>query len=556
MPGAACMGRLARGATAVLAAFVLHMQAGLADDSGTGRAGDREWGYVVRDGDTVWDVAQRFLHDPGDWPKLQAHNRVADPRRLAPGSILHIPLDWLRLSEVPLRVSAVVGTATVRRPGSQAAEPLRKGVLLHQGDTVETGPDCHVELVLTDGSSLVLAGDSRLVLERVATFAGTGVNTTRLDLERGRIRASVQPADRAATRFEIDTVPALSSVRGTGFRVAVGPDAARTGTEVERGSVEVASAGRRRQVPAGFGVVTASGETPSQPRPLPQPPPAELLPERLERLPLRLPVALPPDAVGWRWTLLDGTEAPLFEQAYGGGELIGPEMPDGFYRSRLRAIGPDGLEGLDREWRLEVDARPEPPALLRPAHGGRAREARPSFAWARQDGLSYRLQVAADPGFAAPLVDIAGLPGPEARSPVDLGTGGWYWRVSASDGDDEGPFSDPQPFERRDPPRADAEPAVEDRDLIIRVRGGTPGQRYHFQLAESAAFDRPVADSILGDPELRVDKVLPGRYYLRTRIIDDDGYEGPFGPAQQIDVPPTTWWPAVVVPFVMLLLAL
>ena len=43
-------------------------------------------------------------------------------------------------------------------------------------------------------------------------------------------------------------------------------------------------------------------------------------------------------------------------------------------------------------------------------------------------------------------VDIAGLPGPEARSPVDLETGGWYWRVSASDGDDEGPFSDPQPF--------------------------------------------------------------------------------------------------------------
>ena len=88
------------------------------------------------------------------------------------------------------------------------------------------------------------------------------------------------------------------------------------------------------------------------------------------------------------------------------------------------------------------------------------------------------------------------------------------------------------------------------------MRGGTPGQRYHFQLAESAAFERPVADSILGDPELRVDKVLPGRYYLRTRIIDDDGYEGPFGPAQQIDVPPTTWWPALIVPFVMLLLAL
>ncbi|HMR33694.1 MAG TPA: FecR domain-containing protein [Geminicoccaceae bacterium] len=524
---------------------------------GSSPAQDGEWDYLVRAGDTVWDVAQRFLREPGDWPELQNLNRVDDPRRLAPGTVLRIPLVWMRLSDVPIRVSAIVGSATVLRNGSPTPEKLSEGDLLRQGDAVETAADSHVELTLTDGSSVVLAAGSKVVLERVATYASTGVTSTRLDLVHGRMDADVKPTDDAATRFEVDTVPALSSVRGTGFRVAIEPEAVRTATEVERGRVEVAAAGTRRQVDAGLGVVTTRGAAPGRPRPLLQPPAAELMPDRLERVPLRLPMPLPPDAVGWRWSLLGGAEVPLFERTAHGADLVGPDLPDGHYRARLRAIGRDGLEGLDREWQLEVDARPEPPPTLRPQRQGRVREPRPSFAWARQDGLTYRLQVAADPGFLQPKVELRDLPGPEARSPVDLEPGTWYWRIAAHDGDDEGPFSDPEPFERRDPPSAaEAEPGIEEGDLVIRVRAGSPGQRYQFQLAESPTFDRPVADSVNDRPELRLVKALPGRYYLRTRVIDDDGYEGAFTPPQQIDVPPTTWWPAVVVPFVMLLLAL
>jgi hypothetical protein len=44
--------------------------------------------------------------------------------------------------------------------------------------------------------------------------------------------------------------------------------------------------------------------------------------------------------------------------------------------------------------------------------------------------------------------------------------------------------------------------------------------------------------------------------YLRARAIEADGYEGAFSAPQRIDVVPTQWWPMVMVPLAMILLAL
>jgi hypothetical protein len=523
-----------------------------------GPARAQEWGYSVQGGDTIWDLARRHLKNPDDWLRLQQLNGIDEPRHLLPGTRLRFPFAWLRLDGVPARVSAVNGSANVRRAGGEQAVMLQVGETVQAGDVVETAPDATAELAFVDGSTLILAGASQLVLDGIGAHRESGATDTQVDLTQGRIDTAVQPADPAASRFEVRTVPAVSSVRGTEFRVAVEPEGARASTEVVDGRVAVAAAGRQRQVAALFGVVTDKGRAPGRPRPLLPAPPREALPTLLDRVPIALAPPPQPGAVGWRWALLavGAGDAPLFERAYDRSELRGPDLPDGLYRMRLRAIDADGLEGLDREWRVEIDARPEPPAQLRPQHLGRVRESRPVFAWARQDGIvGYRLQVAADPSFGSPVVDIAGVEGAELESPVELAPGSWYWRVAARDASDEGPFGDPQPFERRDPPTSTVEPPELDEDrLVIRVRGGSPGQRYQFQLAETRDFFRPVVDRTLAVPELVVARPLPGQYYLRTRIIDDDGYEGQYGPIQQIDVPPTSWWPAVVTPLVMLLL--
>ncbi|HZV39008.1 MAG TPA: LysM domain-containing protein, partial [Pseudoxanthomonas sp.] len=73
-------------------------------------AGD--WTYRVRPGDTLWDFSAAYLKSGYRWQQLQAHNRIADPYRLPPGSTLQVPITWLRAEPASAKVVAVHGSAT------------------------------------------------------------------------------------------------------------------------------------------------------------------------------------------------------------------------------------------------------------------------------------------------------------------------------------------------------------------------------------------------------------------------------------------------------------
>ena len=51
-----------------------------------------EVAHTVQEGDTLEGLARAYLSSPSQWPLLQRRNKVTDPRRLRPGSVLWIPV--------------------------------------------------------------------------------------------------------------------------------------------------------------------------------------------------------------------------------------------------------------------------------------------------------------------------------------------------------------------------------------------------------------------------------------------------------------------------------
>ncbi|MBU0827776.1 MAG: LysM peptidoglycan-binding domain-containing protein, partial [Gammaproteobacteria bacterium] len=109
-----------------------------------------EIAHTVQDGDTLEGLAKAYLAAPRQWPLLQARNKVTNPRRLQPGSIIWIPV---RLQPAEsATVEFVHGAVTARANASDARAPVAKGNKLDEGTALQVGPDAFVSVRLADGT--------------------------------------------------------------------------------------------------------------------------------------------------------------------------------------------------------------------------------------------------------------------------------------------------------------------------------------------------------------------------------------------------------------------
>lgn len=497
--------------------------------------------HLTQRGDTLIGLGQRLLAEPARWPELQRLNAIRNPRRMPIGMPIRVPLAWMRVERPPAMVLAASGGAFGQ------AEPLAPGQTLPEGALIEAGARGQATVQLVDGTVLRLRPGSTLRIETSQRLPAVGLVRSGARLERGAVEVDARPAKGGQPGFRIGTPQGVLGVRGTQFRVSAGE--VDTRGEVLEGAVGAsgtAAPGAERRVEAGFGtLIDRSGRVAAPTRLLP-PPELHDPPVRHERPVVRVRVVPMEGAAQYRVQVArdERFDELLADVRSTTAELRIVGLEDGRWVMRLRVADAGGLEGRDALAVLQIKARPEPPLPRAPASGAVLRGASAGFSWATSaEAKAYRLQLArgsdvSAAAFAAPLRDVDGI----QASAIDfdsLAPGAYVWRLASVRADgDQGPFGDASRFELKAlPPELPPPPPPAVGDQEVRLHWtGEPGQRFDFQLARDPAFSQLVDDRTLDRAGVELPLPGDGRFYLRLRVRETDGFVGPWTATQHFDV--------------------
>ena len=496
--------------------------------------------YVVRAGDNPWNITQRYLKNIDYWPRIQDYNQILDAQAIQPGTVLRMPVAWMRGERTRAHVVDVRGE--VEHQLGEHVAPLASGMQVEPGAVIRSGEDSSLTLEFPDGSRSLVGANTELTLREIRRLKASGAQQLDVELRRGHIENTVRPVGRGGGRYRIHTPAAVAAVRGTDFRATAEGDGLRT--ETLEGEVALQNRRGTTRLPAGTGSYVTPGKAPEASSRLLPAPQLDSLPERIDRVPFRVVIEPVAGAVRYRtqiaadggFTALD-SDRTATEPA-----ILGKDgLADGSYRLRVRAIDGRGLEGLDGEREIVIDARPEPPFPSAP--GEFATEESVRFEWAHSpEATAYHFQLAADPDFERILVTRDDLQVAQLTLEDEMPAGNYWWRVgltTAAEG--RGPYSDIQRF-RRPPPGPAAEPPEVDGDVLqLRWRATDGAERYEVQFAHSADFAAPEHVLETTAPELAMPRPEGGTWHVRIRSQVAGSPPGPWSKPQQIEVPQSHW---------------
>ncbi len=521
--------------------------------------------YTVQPGDHPWSIAQRYLQSTTMASPLARLNGIRNDRRIAPGTVLRIPVPWLKLQASRARLATLHGDVQIVAPGG-AVRTAVEGDTWEPGTALRTGTQSTVRLEFEDGSQALVRQLSYVrLLQAQRPVLGDG-NQVQMDLVRGAIENLVRPVTGPGGRFEIRTPAAVAAVRGTQFRVHA--TESQTRTEVIEGDVLVRNDGGQTAAPAGTGTVASVASGPAPAARLPEAPDLSSLPGRMERLPVDWPIPPVAGGTGYRTQV---APSGRFELLFSDEVSAAPRVrilaaPDGAHVLRVRTVDAQGLEGPSAERRLEIFTQPAAPFLIEPAPDTQTLLARPLFRWTQAaPGAQYRLQIfAAGTPDTQPLDDQRVTGGAQARPQVDLPAGQYRWRVASIDTrrDRQGPWGDTQTLRRVEPGPDPAVPQAQDGQMVIQWPAQAHAQRYDVQLSQDAAHTQRLADTAVPAATYRLTQPPPGTYHVRVRVVGTDGFTGPWGESQSFTIaqpppePAATDWRRLLLLLPLLLLVL
>ena len=114
-------------------------------------------------------------------------------------------------------VAGLEGTVEIQRGAASSWTAAELDQSVEIGDSVRTGPDSAVKIVLADDTTLSLGGETELVIDSLVVGEAATREPSILRQLKGQIRTRVGEAFGGPTRLEMHTPTAVIGVKGTVF---------------------------------------------------------------------------------------------------------------------------------------------------------------------------------------------------------------------------------------------------------------------------------------------------------------------------------------------------
>ncbi|MEW4467473.1 FecR domain-containing protein [Parasphingorhabdus sp. JC815] len=392
--------------------------------------GDDHIEYIIKRGDTLVDLAQKYLRGHNDYITVQRINRIDSPRLLPIGKKIAIPFNLLKYRPSEASLAAYRGKISIGHEG-RTIKPVA-GMNIPEGSVLATSSGSFLALQLEDGSRISMPSNSKMRITRLRHILLTDSVDYELAVDRGRLRSKVAPFDKGSDRYRVRTPVAVSAVRGTDYRTRVDENSGTVYSETVEGVVDVAagetfSDSGAVSIPAGTGAAAnASGELYK----------ADLLtpPQLLEPAKVQsedmLEFAVEPRGAATAHRILISTDAGfvdvIAEQLENGEKIQLPGIADGQYFAKITAFGPNGFEGMPASYSFKRQLSTLSGSAVKDDFGYRFK-----WAGAGKGKRVYRFQLFLNDENSIPVVDEAGLSS-ETITLSDLPDGTYYWRVGVT----------------------------------------------------------------------------------------------------------------------------
>ena len=504
--------------------------------------GMEEWHYTLRPGDTLQEITVNLLNHRYTWSDVVKHNRIDQLATVAPGSIVKIPMHWLKHQPKPAKVKSLTGSVQIKKASSSRYETLKEDMSIRVGDEIATRKGS-VVIEFADSSTVRLEESSNLVFNRLSHFGKTGMVDTRLRLKRGSLTTDIPPLVKGS-RYEIKTPSAIAAVRGTEFRLHSNEQETRL--EVLEGKVEFSGEHGQVMVDAGQGATIKEGSPRIEIIKLPLPPQTQFAMDKIKSLPATLEWDKTRDATAYQVQLTekDKNGKLIQRNTQTDTNLQIDQIQNGNYELAIRSINSNGYEGADNISKLSVDIDAIQVQLVKPLDGAIVEELTPTFLWnyPQKKGAQAlsRLDIALDKDFTALITENEFLKANEITLKEPLIPGRYFWRVASLTNNTELSFSDSYIFNIKGwlPPVQILSVNYLDKQVGLFWSPVPNSKGYILQVSDKIDFSTIMKEEKINKPRAHLLLTTGKRYYARVKGIGGNLYSSKFGPTQEILIEP------------------